>query len=408
MNPTLEIFSQGEEIVTGQTVDTNAAWLSQACVNMGFTVSRHTAVGDRLDELIALLKEISSRADCCICTGGLGPTSDDLTAQAVSLAFSMPLQFDTIAFEQIAGFFKNRSRTMPESNRKQAYLPSGALRIDNQWGTAPGFTLQYNRCRFVFLPGVPFEMQHLFNEFVKCFFERHYALNPKQLVTLKTIGIGESDIQTAIADITIPQEIQLGFRAGPDHIETKLLAPAQYPRQKLDLYIDTIKSRLGDFIFGIADDRNHCDDLPSTIDRMMRDQQRTAIFIETISQGLMAAKCSLANEWLLETHYQRNPAHFADRFSVAIDDMDLPSQAKIIANAAKDQSGADLALIQLYRENNATDNPDDRTITIYNALLSPEGLRHSTHTIGGSVKRKQNQAALLALDLLRRYLQNTN
>ncbi len=407
MNPTLEIFSQGEEIVTGQTVDTNATWLSQACMTMGFTVSRHTAVGDRLDELIALLKEISTRADCCICTGGLGPTSDDLTAEAASLAFSMPLQFDAKAFEQIANFFKNRGRTMPESNRKQAYLPSGALRIDNQWGTAPGFTLQYNRCRFVFLPGVPFEMQHLFNEFVKCFFERHYALNPKQLVTLKTIGIGESDIQTAIADITIPPEIQLGFRTGPDHIETKLLAPAQYPRHKLDVFIDTIKSRLGNYIFGINDDHNHCDDLPSTIDKMMRNQQRTAIFIETISQGLMTAKCAIGNDWLLETHYQCSPERLANRFAVSFGDMDLPNQAKKIANAARIQSSADLVLIQLYQKDN-TLNDKDRYITIYNALLSSEGYWHTSHAIGGPVKRKQNQAALLALDLLRRYLQNIN
>ena len=91
MNPTLEIFSQGEEVVTGQTVDTNAAWLSEQVVTLGFTVTRHTAVGDKLDDLVTLLREISTRADCCICTGGLGPTSDDLTAEAVAKAFDLPL-----------------------------------------------------------------------------------------------------------------------------------------------------------------------------------------------------------------------------------------------------------------------------------------------------------------------------
>jgi nicotinamide-nucleotide amidase len=80
MNPTLEIFSQGEEIVTGQVVDTNAAWLSQQAVGLGFNVTRHTAVGDKLDDLVQLLSDIAVRADCCLCTGGLGPTSDDLTA----------------------------------------------------------------------------------------------------------------------------------------------------------------------------------------------------------------------------------------------------------------------------------------------------------------------------------------
>ena len=91
MNPTLEIFSQGEEIVTGQTVDTNAAWLSQEAIHCGFTVTRHTAVGDKLQDLINLLLDISERADCCICTGGLGPTSDDLTTEAVAQAFNLSL-----------------------------------------------------------------------------------------------------------------------------------------------------------------------------------------------------------------------------------------------------------------------------------------------------------------------------
>jgi molybdenum cofactor synthesis domain-containing protein len=92
MNPTLEIFSQGEEIVTGQTVDTNAAWLAQQGVICGFTVTRHTAVGDKINDLVELLQNISQRADCCICTGGLGPTSDDLTAEAVAIAFNLLLE----------------------------------------------------------------------------------------------------------------------------------------------------------------------------------------------------------------------------------------------------------------------------------------------------------------------------
>ena len=119
MNPTLEIFSQGEEIVTGQTVDTNAAWLSQQAVVCGFTVTRHTAVGDKLDDLIVLLQDISQRADCCICTGGLGPTSDDLTAEAVACAFKLPLEFDDYCLCTNQSFFcaqkQNHARIKPQT-----------------------------------------------------------------------------------------------------------------------------------------------------------------------------------------------------------------------------------------------------------------------------------------------------
>jgi nicotinamide-nucleotide amidase len=127
MNPSLEIFSQGEEIVTGQVLDTNAVWLSQKAVVMGFNVTRHTAVGDKLADLVQSLLDISNRADCCICTGGLGPTSDDLTAEAVAKAFGLPLVFDEIAYGQIEQFFRNRNRAMPECNRKQAMLPQGSI-----------------------------------------------------------------------------------------------------------------------------------------------------------------------------------------------------------------------------------------------------------------------------------------
>ena len=204
MNPTLEIFSQGEEIVTGQTVDTNAAWLAQEAIHCGFTVTRHTAVGDKLTDLINLLNDIAARADCCICTGGLGPTSDDLTAEAVASAFNRPLEFDDIAFEQIKEFFDRRNRPMPEVNKKQALLPQTAKRIDNTWGTAPGFALQHQRCWFVFLPGVPSEMKGLFLEHVKPDLLTRFTLQPPHLVSLKTLGLGESAIQELIKDIKIP------------------------------------------------------------------------------------------------------------------------------------------------------------------------------------------------------------
>jgi molybdenum cofactor synthesis domain-containing protein len=230
MNPTLEIFSQGEEVVTGQTIDTNAAWLSEQVVNLGFIVTRHTAVGDKLYDLMALLREISVRADCCLCTGGLGPTSDDMTAEAVSKAFDLPLELDEIALAQIKLFFSLRQREMPESNRKQALFPKGYERIDNVWGTAPGFSLQVGRCWFAFMPGVPSEMRHLFFESIKATLSSRFDLLPSQLITLKTMGIGESAIQQRINEIPIPKSVQLGFRASPDDVQTKLLFPHDYPK----------------------------------------------------------------------------------------------------------------------------------------------------------------------------------
>ncbi len=405
MNPTLEIFSQGEEVVTGQTVDTNAAWLSEHVVNMGFTVTRHTAVGDKLDDLIALLREISVRADCCICTGGLGPTSDDLTAEAVAKAFALPLEFDEIAFDQIKRFFTLRNRPMPEANRKQAMFPKGAERIDNAWGTAPGFSLQTGRCWFAFVPGVPFEMRHLFLESIRPTLANRFLLQPGKLIIIKTLGIGESSIQEHISTIEIPAQVQLGFRASPDDVQTKLLFPHDYPEAAMAATVDQLAVKLGDHVFAIDGFGPVGGDLVFTIDQLMIAGNYTLAVAETASQGLLAAKCIGVN-WLLETRYEQSLDRLGQKLGVTVNADDLITTAQAIAGEIHRTGAADFVLVQLYAGDKQTFHDKDQSIILYNVLLTGDGFHQTTHSVAGPIKRKQNQAALLALDLLRRYLQH--
>jgi len=405
MNPALEIFSQGEEIVTGQTVDTNAAWLSQQAVACGFTVTRHTAVGDKLDDLIVLLKDISQRADCCICTGGLGPTSDDLTAEAVAFAFNLPLEFDEIAFGQISHFFAQRNRSMPESNRKQAMLPQGAERIDNEWGTAPGFSLHYGRCWFVFLPGVPMEMKYLFKERILPKMSTRFLLQPGQLVTIKTLGLGESAIQERINAIEMPEQVQLGFRAGPDEVQTKLLFPFGYPDTAMSQLVARFAEQLGDYVFAIDGLGEITGDLVFEIDKLMTSGKHTLALVETASQGLLASKC-IGSEWLLTATYDRSIARLGQHLIAETDSDNLLASAKAIALNIQKNSRADTVLVQLYAGDNNKWHDKDKSIVLYNILLTGDVFHQATHSIAGPIKRKQNQAALYALDLLRRYLQN--
>ncbi|MFZ2170088.1 MAG: molybdopterin-binding protein [Methylococcaceae bacterium] len=405
MNPTLEIFSQGEEIVTGQTVDTNAAWLSQQAAACGFTVTRHTAVGDKLDDLIVLLRDISQRADCCICTGGLGPTSDDLTAEAVAYAFGLPLEFDVIAFAQISQFFVHRNRPMPESNRKQAMLPQGAERIDNEWGTAPGFSLQHGRCWFVFLPGVPLEMKHLFQQRILPILSTRFLLEPGHLITIKTLGIGESAIQERINTIAIPAQVQLGFRAGADEVQTKLLFPFAYPDTAITTLVARFAEQLGDYVYAIDGLGETTGDLVFEIDKLMIRRKHILAVIETASQGLLAAKC-IGYKWLLSAAYDQSTSRLGQSLVAEADMKNLMTTAKSIAADMQKTSGADFILVQLYRGDDMQFHDKDKSIVLYNTLLTGDAFHHSTYSVAGPVKRKQNQAALLALDLLRRYLQN--
>ena len=405
MNPTLEIFSQGEEVVTGQTVDTNAAWLSERVVAMGFTVTRHTAVGDKLDDLIALLREISGRADCCICTGGLGPTSDDLTAEAVANAFDLPLAFDAVALERIKRFFTLRNRVMPEANRKQAMFPKGAERIDNGWGTAPGFSLQAGRCWFAFVPGVPFEMRHLFLETIQPTLASRFLLQPEKLITLKTLGMGESTIQERISTIEIPAQVQLGFRAGPDDVQTKLLFPHDYPEAAASVLVDKIAAELGDHVFAIDGLGQAGGDLAFTVDQLMTAGKYTLAVVETASQGLLAAKC-IGSSWLLEARYEQSLERLGQKLAVSVNVDDLIASAQVIAGEIRQTGSADFVLVQLYAGDNQTFHDKDRSIILYNVLLTGDGFHQTSHSVAGPIKRKQNQAALLSLDLLRRYLQH--
>ena len=402
MNPTLEIFSQGEEIVTGQTVDTNAAWLSQQGVACGFTVTRHTAVGDKLEDLIALLQDIAQRADCCICTGGLGPTSDDLTADAVALAFNMPLAFDEIAFEHISRFFANRNRTMPASNRKQAMLPQGAERIDNEWGTAPGFSLKVGRCWFAFLPGVPMEMKYLFQERILPTLSDRFSLQPGVLVTIKTLGLGESAIQERINAIEIPAQVQLGFRAGADEVQTKLLFPFDYPKPAMSSLVAKFTEQLGDYVFAVDGLGEITGDLVFEIGKLMMSGNYTLAVVETASCGLLAAKC-VGSEWLLSASYEQSRGGLK---LAEADTETLMKTAKAIALDLQKNSGANVVLVQLYAGDNQALHDKDKSIFVYNSLLTGDNFHQTTHSIAGAIKRKQNQAALLTLDLLRRYLQN--
>ncbi len=404
MNPVIEILSQGEEITTGQIADTNAAWLSQQAVVLGFNVARHNAVGDKLMDLVQVLRDIAMRADCCICTGGLGPTSDDLTAEAVAQAFDRPLLFDEIAFNQIRQFFANRQRIMPECNRKQALLPKDALRLDNLWGTAPGFALQAGRCWFAFAPGVPAEMRQMFLAYIKPELQNRFVLQPSRLITIKTAGIGESDLQERIDTIEIPPQVQLGFRAEWGEVQTKLLFPGGYPQDNQDRLENRIVSLLGDAVYAVAENDCQDNDLVSVVAKSMAEKSYTLSAVETLSQGLLAAKLA-GMPWLLNSVYERAIEKLFHDFNLSYDRENLISSSQALAQAVQSKTDASMISVQLYSGQDCTQSNSENAVTVTTVLLVNGEFKQSIRILAGDLKRKQHQAVLLVLDVLRRYLQ---
>lgn len=402
MKPITEIFSQGEELVNGHIVDSNAAWLSQQLAEMGFQVRRHTAVGDNMPDLIELFQEIANRADCCICTGGLGPTSDDLTAEAVSRASNLALELDVEALRHIQHYFSKRDRVMPEANKKQAFLPSKAERIDNAIGTAPGFALQFKRCWFAFLPGVPLEMQNMFNHQLREKLQHKFKLEPDDLITLRSMGIGESSIQQCLAPLVLPESVKLGFRVAAEQIQTKLLFPYAFPDLAKQKLVSEVAKLIGDYVFAIDSQAEQQGDLLSVISQLMNEKQLSLSLLETYSHGLLAAKC-IAVPWLKHAEIGLNIGQIEAKWQIKTENNNWKSCAEQIAKQIQTRYQTDLTLVQLY----CASNTDPLSpIVLYNALATRQSVFSSQQKLAGLLKQNQNQAALLALDLLRRYLQN--
>lgn len=220
-----EILATGDEIRSGALVDSNSAFIAERLEENGIEVVRHTCVGDDLSALVDTLREIGGRVDIAVVTGGLGPTVDDRSAEAAALAAGKTLAFNAEAFANVERFFKAFKRPMTASNRKQAMLPEGSRMLFNAVGTAPGFALNIARCRFFFLPGVPYEMKRMLAEHVipEILAGQGDAVMHSKVTTITTFGLPESKAGETVAGIedAFPG-IQLGLRANFPHIQIKL------------------------------------------------------------------------------------------------------------------------------------------------------------------------------------------
>lgn len=228
----IEIISTGDEIVTGLVVDTNAAWLSALLLEQGWQVRRRLTVGDNLTDLKAALQESASRAEVVLVCGGLGPTADDLTAQAAAEAFDQPLTLFPDWLATMAERYASRGRTMAQSNSKQAWLPQGCEILDNPVGTACGFVVSHpvshpashGQSRLFFTPGVPFEFKQMVREQI---LPRLKALAGEETDTelrrFYTFGISESALSDKLDAAPWAAGIELGYRSSMPLIELKLI-----------------------------------------------------------------------------------------------------------------------------------------------------------------------------------------
>ena len=283
-----EILATGDELRSGALVDSNSAYIAERLEETGIRVTRHTTVGDDLDELVRLFNEAGGRVDIVIVTGGLGPTQDDLSRDAAARAVGTGLFLDKTSLTEIESFFSSRQRSMPPTNRRQAMFPEGAEVLPNPVGTAPGFALKIGRAVFFFLPGVPPEMKKMLAEQV---LPRIRAMirddHCYRTATITTFGIGESALEEKVEEFySLYPEIKLGFRAHFPEVQIKLYlkdkSEAGLDRQQ-GTAVDWLKEKLAHKIVSLEGKS-----LPRVVGDLLLERQATLAVAESCTGGLIA------------------------------------------------------------------------------------------------------------------------
>lgn len=287
-----EIVGVGTELLLGQIANTNAQRISSALAAIGVDVFRHTAVGDNLDRVVGVIREAAARADVVVVTGGLGPTPDDLTREAVAAAFDAPLERDPRLAEWIRAVFERLGRAMPEDNLRQADRPRGATPIEAE-GTAPGFWIEHGSCVLFALPGVPWEMDAMLAKSVLPALRARAGEAATVSRQILVAGLGESHTHQRIADIVDAQtNPTIAYLAGGGVVRVRVTAKAASDAAAVALIRpveDQIRARLGD----AALPGNH-DSVAEALAEVLRARSVTIAAAESLTGGLIGAELTAA------------------------------------------------------------------------------------------------------------------
>lgn len=282
------ILTVGTELLMGQIVNTNAAFLSEELNELGINVLYHLTVGDNPNRLEKIFKDALEFSDIIITTGGLGPTQDDLTKEIISKSLGRELVFHEPTYNKIKDFFDKLNRQMTSNNKKQAYVPKHSIILENNKGTAPGFIVEADKKIVVSLPGPPREMKGLFFNSVKPYLLNRSKFKIKSKM-IKFFGIGESSLETALEDLITNQTNPTLATYAKDGELSLRITSRGVTEEENDLFlkpvIDEVENRLGRKIYSYDDES-----LEEVVANMLISNDITISFAESCTGGLLAAK----------------------------------------------------------------------------------------------------------------------
>ena len=286
----VELISVGTELLLGNTVNTNAAYLAQKCAILGLSLYHQTVVGDNEERLNETLQTALGRADVVILSGGLGPTQDDLTKETTASVLEMPLVEDTHSRERIEEYFKNSQfKIITDNNWKQAMVPKGAIVVDNDNGTAPGLIMEKKGKSVILLPGPPNELVPMFEKSIMPYLRK---LQPETIssVMVKICGLGESYVETQIADLIENQSnptIATYAKTGEVHLRVTAKAADEKEAKKLiKPMVKELKNRFGNSIY--TTDENVT--LEETVVNLLKEKELTLTTAESCTGGMLGAR----------------------------------------------------------------------------------------------------------------------
>ena len=387
-----EIISIGTELLLGEIVDTNAAWLAQQLAAIGVDVFFRTTVGDNVGRIASAIQIAMSRADIIITTGGLGPTVDDMTREGIAQAVGVPLVLNHDLVEQIRERFAKWGRTMSDNNVRQAYIPQNAMPVENPVGTAPCFIVEHQGHSIFVLPGVPREMKHLTETRVLPWLRE--KLGDDRIIlskTLRTCAVGESLIDEKISDLEQETNPTVGLAAHPGQTDVRITAKAQTRAEAEKLIQDMearVRERLGDWIYGVGDET-----VEQVVARMLTVQQKTVALAESNTRGQVAEHLRATPETIhvMSSLLQPNDAQVNEGY------------AREIAESLRAQTNADIALAIVSTMGDQDMYKADTGKTCI-ALVTTEKTRAFAYPVGGMGEMAQRWTAVRALDILRRAL----
>lgn len=389
-----EIISIGTELLLGEIIDTNAAWLAQQLAATGVDVYYRTTVGDNVSRIAEVIQHAMRRADVIITSGGLGPTVDDMTRDGIAQAVGVPLVLNPDLVEQIRDRFEKWGRAMSENNVKQAYIPQGATPVENPVGTAPCFIVEHAGHSIFVLPGVPREMKHMTETRVLPWLRD--KLGDSSIIlskTLRTCAIGESLVDERIGDLEKESNPTVGLaaHAGQTDIRITVKAHTRPEAEKMIHQMETrVRERLGDWIYGEGDET-----VEQVVARLATAKQKKIALIESNTRGMLAERL------------RSTPEHLeivAQQMAVTERAQVTEANAAALARELHQQSKADYAIAVVGTMGADEDMYLPNTGTTAVGLAFDDTVKTYSYPVGGVTEYAQQWTAIRALDILRRAL----